>query len=79
MSDHGRFVWYELMTTDTEAAKAFYGDVVGWKTQDVPMPGMTYTLLSMGDTQIGGLMGLPKEASGWGINQPRRVGPRVAC
>lgn len=26
----GRFVWYELMTTDTAAAKAFYGKVVGW-------------------------------------------------
>ncbi len=30
----GGFVWYELMTTDTEAAKAFYGKVVGWGTQD---------------------------------------------
>jgi len=36
MSDlHGRFVWYELMTTDPGAAKAFYGEVVGWGTQDV--------------------------------------------
>jgi hypothetical protein len=23
-SSHGRFVWYELATTDMEAAKAFY-------------------------------------------------------
>ena len=29
---HGRFVWYELMTTDLEAANAFYGEVVGWRT-----------------------------------------------
>ena len=27
----GNFVWYELLTTDTKAAQAFYGDVVGWK------------------------------------------------
>ena len=30
VNSHGRFVWYELMTTDTESAKAFYASVVGW-------------------------------------------------
>jgi len=25
-----RFAWYELLTTDMTAAKAFYHDVVGW-------------------------------------------------
>ncbi|TJW67135.1 MAG: VOC family protein, partial [Mesorhizobium sp.] len=25
------FFWYELMTTDLDAAEAFYTDVVGWK------------------------------------------------
>ena len=29
----GRFVWYEVLTTDVEGAKAFYSDVIGWKTQ----------------------------------------------
>jgi uncharacterized protein len=24
------FVWYELLSTDVAAAKAFYGKVVGW-------------------------------------------------
>jgi predicted enzyme related to lactoylglutathione lyase len=59
---HGRFVWYELMTTDTAAAQAFYGKVVGWGTQSADMPGMSYTLLMAGDAQVGGLMELPKEA-----------------
>jgi predicted enzyme related to lactoylglutathione lyase len=27
----GSFVWYELMTTDPDAAARFYGAVVGWK------------------------------------------------
>jgi hypothetical protein len=67
MSDHGRFVWYELMTPDTAAAKAFYGKVVGWTAQDVPMPGMTYTLLKTGETQVGGLMGLPEELRAMGV------------
>ena len=29
----GRFVWYELMTTDPKAAMDFYTAVIGWKTQ----------------------------------------------
>src|SRR5262249_39791434 len=58
----GQFVWYELMTTNTKAAKDFYGKVVGWSGQDMPMPGMTYTLLSAGATQVAGLMDLPEDA-----------------
>lgn len=27
----GSFIWYELMTTDADAAAKFYGSVVGWK------------------------------------------------
>jgi uncharacterized protein len=67
------FVWYELMTSDVAAAKAFYVKVVGWSTQDVPMPGMTYTLLRVGEIPIGGLMALPKEASAAGM-KPGWVG-----
>ena len=59
---HGRYAWYELVTTDAAAAKTFYGDVVGWRMQESPMPGMTYTLLMTGDTQVGGLMPMPKAA-----------------
>ena len=29
-SDKGQFIWYELMTPDVDAAKAFYDSVVGW-------------------------------------------------
>jgi len=61
------FVWYELMSTDVAAAKPFYANVVGWKTQDMPMPGMTYTILSAGDTQVGGMMTLPKDAAAAGM------------
>ena len=27
----GSFIWYELMTTDADAAAKFYGSVVGWR------------------------------------------------
>ena len=37
----GRPVWFELMTTDTKAAEAFYDKVVGWTSEpfgDSPQP-----------------------------------------
>jgi uncharacterized protein len=59
---HGRFVWYELTTTDAPAARDFYAKVVGWGTRDASMPGAPYTFLTAGDVSIGGLMGLTDEA-----------------
>ena len=56
------FIWYELMTSDQDAAEAFYRAVVGWKMADAGQPGMRYTILSAGDRGIGGLMALPAEA-----------------
>jgi uncharacterized protein len=58
----GRFIWHELLTTDTAAAAAFYPRVVPWRTQPSSMPG--YTLWMAGQTQIGGLMALPADAAG---------------
>jgi len=58
----GRFIWHELLTTDTAAAAAFYPKVVPWRTQPSSMPG--YTLWMAGQTQIGGLMALPPDAAG---------------
>jgi uncharacterized protein len=57
----GRFVWHELMTTDTAAAAAFYPKVVPWRTAPSSMPG--YTIWMAGQTQIGGLMQLPSDSS----------------
>jgi uncharacterized protein len=63
MSDHhGKFVWYELMTTDTEAAKAFYRDVTGWAPRAAGVPGVDYTLFSANGADVGGMMRLPDEA-----------------
>jgi len=62
----GRFVWYELMTTDLAAARAFYSKVVGWEPKDGQMPGMEYWLFNMGEKQMAGLMALPEEARNMG-------------
>jgi predicted enzyme related to lactoylglutathione lyase len=72
-SSHGRFTWYELTTNDVEAAKAFYGKVVGWGTREVSMPGSRYTLFTTGDVSTGGLIDLPQDAKAQGA-RPQWVG-----
>lgn len=57
-----KFVWCELMTTDPAAAAGFYRDVIGWRTADSGVPGISYTILSAGETAVGGLMALPAAA-----------------
>src|SRR6266478_6084848 len=72
--DHyGRFVWYELLTTDIAAAKAFYGSVVGWGGQDVSTPEFAYILFTAGHGPVSGLMDLPHQARKMGAT-PRWVG-----
>jgi predicted enzyme related to lactoylglutathione lyase len=67
----GVFVWDEVMTTDVEAAKRFYGDVVGWESRDVDMgKGEIYTLFSSGGVNRAGCMAWPpgaqKMPAAWG-------------
>lgn len=67
MSRHkGSFVWHELMTTDAEAAARFYGDVVGWKSQDAGLSDRRYTIVSVGESGVGGIMDLPPEVAAAG-------------
>lgn len=54
----GLFAWYELLTANPEAAKAFYGAVVGWGTQPFPDPSMNYTMWTNTKGPVGGLMTL---------------------
>jgi predicted enzyme related to lactoylglutathione lyase len=67
---HGTFSWCELMTTDAAAAKDFYTRLFGWETEDMSMPGMTYTVVKAGGSGIGGIMAIPENAKGmppaWG-------------
>ena len=67
----GAFSWCELMTGDLAEAKSFYISLFGWETEDMPMPGMTYTVVKAAGCGIGGMMSIPKEAQGmhpaWGV------------
>ncbi|MFG1465379.1 VOC family protein [Xanthobacter sp. DSM 24535] len=64
---NGHFVWYELMTTDMEAATAFYSAVVGWGARKQDMPQMPYTLFTNAERPVSGLMTLPQEVSDMGV------------
>ena len=57
------FVWYDVMTTDSKAAEAFYKQVVGWTMADAGMADRPYTLLSAGPAMVGGLMPIPEDAA----------------
>lgn len=58
----GRFVWYELMTTDPTAAETFYTQLTGWTTKKGDIADQRYTEWVNGETALGGLMQLPDEA-----------------
>ncbi len=62
-----QFIWYELMTTEIDAAAKFYGAVVGWTLHDSGMPGFDYRILHAGDTAIGGMLTLPEAAAAGGM------------
>ena len=89
---HGAFSWNELMTTNPDAAKEFYGKLFNWKLEDMPMEEMTYTVVKAGDEEIAGIMGIPPEAEGappnWGayvtvdnvdqtVRQAKELGGRI--
>lgn len=55
---HGQFCWHEVATRDVAAAKSFYERLLGWSTQDNPMPGDMggiYTMARIGAGDVAGL------------------------
>ena len=61
-NQHGDFIWYELMTTDADAAQTFYEGLVGWRFQDSGQEGMDYRMFGPGERpEVGGLMPLTPE------------------
>ncbi|MEO6443975.1 MAG: VOC family protein [Gemmatimonadaceae bacterium] len=65
-SGRGRFVWYDLRTTDQAGAQAFYTAVVGWGTEVWNGMGLPYTMWTVGGRTIGGMMQLPPAATARG-------------
>ncbi len=69
---HGMINWNELMTSDPDGAKAFYGALLGWEMKEYPVEDCNYTVIKAGDREIGGIMCLPPEAKA--LNAPPHWG-----
>lgn len=61
-TDRGSFIWYELMTTDAEGAKAFYDEVVGWNIGEASPDFNGYRMIGRSDGKAaGGVLPLTSE------------------
>lgn len=64
MPKQGDFCWNELMTSDTQNAGKFYGDLFGWTKQEHQMEDCVYTIFNNGDKGVCGMMQTPAEMQG---------------
>jgi uncharacterized protein len=70
MSDvRGRFLWYDLNSTDLGAAKAFYTAVIGWRITSASTGNSSYPMLTPDGDPIGGILELPRETRARGVGQ----------
>jgi uncharacterized protein len=64
----GTLSWVHLATTDVGAAKAFYGRLFGWETEDNDAAdGTTYTTCRVGGDAVCGLIAMPDEMRAAGV------------
>jgi uncharacterized protein len=56
-----------------QAAKTFYAEVVGWGTRDTSTAGLPYTVFTVGEVPVSGMMQLPKGARKMG-ERPMWIG-----
>src|SRR4029450_3863791 len=69
----GRFLWYELLTTDMKGAEQFYKPVVGWRVPPCEGSPDPYDMWARPDGKpMGGVMKLPQ-----GMNVPPHWGMYV--
>lgn len=61
-----RFCWYELTTTDTKGAEAFYRRVFGWQAKPFAPGEPAYTVFSVGPDAFGGMAAIPAEGCATG-------------
>jgi uncharacterized protein len=64
----GSFCWFELATTDQNAAKNFYSSLFGWSAEDYPMgPEDFYSMFRLNGRDTGAAYTLRKEQRAQGI------------
>src|SRR4051812_23149211 len=64
----GTFSWVDLGTGDADGAKAFYGGLLGWDFEDLPVPDAPpYSMASIGGRTVAAVYGKRDDAqpSAW--------------
>jgi uncharacterized protein len=55
----GTFSWVDLQTTDQESAKSFYGALLGWDYEDIPIgDGSTYSMAELQGKSVAAIGGV---------------------
>ncbi len=68
MTTPGNPGWIEYSGPDSNKAKAFYRDVVGWNINDMPMQdGSTYSSIVLNEAPIGGFAPMAGDDGAWTI------------
>jgi uncharacterized protein len=71
VNEPGALSWNDLRTTDPRAAAEFYGQLFGWRIEEVEGSGGVYSTIYVGDRTNGGIMTLTEQMSGvpphWGV------------
>jgi uncharacterized protein len=58
----GTFCWTDLATTDQAAAKDFYGALLGWEAEDMPVgDGMSYSMMRVGGKDVAAIATQPQQ------------------
>lgn len=56
----GALSWFELMTTNPQAAKQFYGKLFGWEFEHTSDP-MEYDMIKVAGQAVAGIMNMSKD------------------
>jgi len=66
---HGTFSWADCHTTDYEAVKTFYADIMGWEIEELPLYGdVSFTRFKLDGENVAALIPIPddkEESSHW--------------
>jgi predicted enzyme related to lactoylglutathione lyase len=65
---YGKFVWFDLATSDVAEAKRFYGELFGWVFSDLAEGDVQYTVVENRSRMIAGIVADPEadgDASVW--------------
>jgi len=64
----GTFCWSELSTSDQAAAKAFYGALLGWEADDVPVgEGAYYSMQRVDGKRVAAIAAQPQQQGDAGV------------